>query len=108
MEKDPLLPRYDWRIGSEVSALPGNTSSGSVNEEEPTAEAPKPRINLKERLVSLDAVRGFAQHALAARANVRISAVASAIDLRFVKINHPSPPPVCHAGLTLIAGLPSV
>ena len=61
MEKDPLLPRYDWRIGSEVTA-PSSTSLNAdeshADTEQQQAEQNKTRININERLVSLDAVRG--------------------------------------------------
>ncbi len=60
MEKDPLLPRFDWQQSANSMI-----SVGSLNQAQPTlaeaAEQPeqKKRVNVKERLVSLDAVRGY-------------------------------------------------
>ena len=53
-DTEPLLPKYDWRMGG-----------GAVNHNEendartPEAEAKKPGVNVSERLLSLDVMRGF-------------------------------------------------
>ena len=53
-ETVPLISRWDWRQGGDASV---NMSGEQALP--PPAVVPKKRVNSKERLVSLDAVRGL-------------------------------------------------